>query len=460
MGASLFSPRRLLPGAARLRRYERAWLRGDLLAGITVAAYLIPQVMAYAEVAGLPAITGLWAIMGPLAVYAVLGSSLKLSVGPESTTALMTASAVAPLASGDPDRYAAIAAAMALAVGVICLLGWLSRLGFLGDLLSKPVLVGYMAGIAVLMIVSQLEKITGITTTGYFLPEQLWEALRSLDEVHGPTLALSTTVLVVLLLIQRRFPRSPGPLIVMLGAAAVVAAFDLTDQGIEVIGDIPAGLPTPGLPDIKVDELLDVLLPCIGIAVVAYSDNILTGRAFAGDERLDANQEFLALGASNVASGLSQGFPVSSSGSRTVIGASLGSRSQLYSLVALGVVLCTMLFLSPLLESFPLAALAGVVVYAAIRLIEVAEMRRIGRFRRMELVLCLATTAAVLLLGVLYGVLAAIGLSIVALLHRVARPHDGILGYVPGVPGRPRSTRRRAPPSGSCSTRRPTSRST
>ena len=400
-----------------------------------MAAYLIPQVMAYAEVAGLPAITGLWAIMGPLAVYAVLGSSEKLSVGPESTTALMTAVAVAPLAGGDQDLYATIAAAMAIVVGVFCVIGWLTRLGFLADLLSRPVLVGYMAGIAVLMIVSQLEKITGITTSGDFLPGELWEALRSLDEIHAATLAMSTGCLVVLLLVQWRFPRSPGPLLVMVAAAAVVAIFDLTDHGIEVIGEIPAGLPTPEVPEIDLDQLVDVLLPCVGIAVVAYSDNVLTGRAFAGDKPIDSNQEFLALGAANLASGLGHGFPVSSSGSRTVIGDALGSRSQLYSLVSLAVVLSTMLFLSPLLESFPLAALGAVVVYAAIRLVDVAEMRRIARFRRLELVLCLTTTAAVLVLGVLNGVLAAIGLSIVALLHRVARPHDGILGYVPGVPG-------------------------
>jgi high affinity sulfate transporter 1 len=429
------SARRLLPSLHQLRHYDRAWLGGDVLAGISVAAYLVPQVMAYAEVAGLPAITGLWAILAPLAVYALLGSSRQLSIGPESTTALMTAAAVAPLAHGAPERYAAIAAAMAMVVGAFCVLGWLGRLGFLADLLSRPVLVGYMAGIAVLMVVSQLETISGISTSGDFLPERLVEAVTSLDELHAPTLVLSGTALLVLLVGQRLLPRSPGPLVVMLLAAALVAVFDLTDHGIQVIGDVPAGLPAPQLPGIDGADLLDVLLPCVGIMVVAYSDNVLTARAFARDEPVDNNQEFLALGAANLGAGVTQGFPVSSSASRTVIGDALGSRSQLYSLVALGVVLATLLFMAPVLETFPMAALGAVVVYAAIRLVDVAEMRRIAAFRRSELVLCLVTTAAVLVFGVLYGVLAAIGLSILALLHRVARPHDGILGYVPGVPG-------------------------
>jgi sulfate permease, SulP family len=427
----------LMPGLRRLRSYERSWLRGDVLAGVTVAAYLIPQVMAYAEVAGLPPVTGLWAIMGPLLVYAVVGSSRQLSVGPESTTALMTASVVAPLAVGDPARYAALAAALALIVGGLCLFGWLARLGFLADLLSHPVLIGYMAGIAVFMIVSQLKKITGVPVEGDSLVAEVASFLANADQVHLPTLALAAAVLVFLLLGARLAPNAPVPLIGMLLAAGVVAAFGLQDRGIEVVGEIPAGLPAPGLPAVTVADLTALLLPAVGVTIVAYSDNVLTARAFAirNDYRVDANQELLALGTANLSAGMVRGFPVSSSASRTVIADALGSRSQLYSLVALGAVVATLLVGRAVLAAFPTAALGAIVVYAALRLIDLAEFRRIARFRRSELVLALATTAAVLLLGVLYGVLAAIALSILDLLRRVARPHDGILGYAPGVAG-------------------------
>ena len=425
------------PSLWLLLHYDRGWLRGDVMAGVTVAAYLVPQVMAYAEVAGLPAVVGLWAVVGSLLAYAVLGASRQLSIGPESTTALLTAAAIGSLGAGSPERYASLAAALALVVGVMCLLGYVGRLGFLADLLSRPVLIGYMAGIAVLMIVSQLGKLGGMSVSGNTPVQQTRYVLTHLDEVQPATLALATAVLVLLLLGQHYRPLWPNPLIVMLLAAAAVAVFDLAAHGIDTVGTIPAGLPVPGLPDVEPRLVMELAVPAIGVAIVGYTDNVLTGRAFASrhNERIDANQEFLALGAANIASGLFQSFPVSSSGSRTVIGDTLGSRSQLYSLVALVAVLLTMFFLSPVLAAFPLAALGGVVVYAAIRLVDVAELRRIGRFRHSELVVALSTTASVLLLGVLPGIGIAIGLSILDLLRRVARPHDGILGYVPDLPG-------------------------
>ena len=428
---------RFAPGLHRLRHYERAWLRPDVLAGIAVAAYLIPQVMAYAEVAGVPPVVGLWAISAALVVYAVLGSSRQLSVGPESTTALMTAVIVAPLAVGDPARYAALAAALALVVGGLCLVARLARLGFLADLLSKPVLVGYLAGIAVLMIVSQLEKVTGVPVTGEGVVPQVRSFVGGLGEVHAPTALLAGGVLVLLLVVQRRFPRAPTPLIGILVAAGAVAAFSLGDEGVRLVGEIPGTLPSVGPPDVGLADLTDLLGPALGLMLVGYVDNVLTARAFAtrNGYRIDANQELLALGASNAAAGLVQGFPVSSSGSRTVIGDALGSRSQLHSLVALASIVLALVALRPVLATFPTAALGAIVIYAALRLVDVAEFRRIGSFRRSELLLALATTASVLLLGVLAGVLAAVGLSIADLLRRVARPHDGILGFVPGLAG-------------------------
>ena len=244
-------------------------------------------------------------------------------------------------------------------------------------------------------------------------------------------------MLLFLLAASRLFPRAPVPLIGMLLATAAVGLFALKDHGVAVIGHIPAGLPVPQVPDVALRDLKALLLPAVGVAVVAYSDNALTARAFAARNHytVDANQELLALGVSNLGASMARGFPVSSSGSRTVIGDALGSRSQLYSLVALVFVAATVLFLRPLLANFPTAALGAVVVYAAVRLVDVAEFRRIARFRRSELLIALSTTVGVLVLDVLYGVLLAVALSIIELVRRVARPHDGVLGYVPGVAG-------------------------
>lgn len=426
-----------LPGVHVALGYRKAWLRGDVLAGVTVAAYLVPQVMAYAEVAGLPAVAGLWAAAASLLVYAVLGSSPQLSVGPESTTALMTAAALAGMASGDAARYAALAAALAGMVGVICLVARVARLGFLADLLSRPVLVGYMAGVALLMVVSQLGKLTGMTVHGEGPVEQIAFVVRHLADADPTTMVLALVLLVFLLLAGRYLPRLPSPLIAMLLAAGVVALFHLDSAGVSVVGDIPRGVPHLQLPALEGRELLSLLPAACGVALVAFSDNVLTARAFESRDAkpIDANQELLALGAANLAVGAVQGFPVSSSGSRTAIGHAMGSRTQLHSVVALGTVVAAVAFLGPILAAFPRAALGAMVVYAATRLIDLTEFRRILAFRRVEFALALGTTAAVLVFGALEGVLAAVALSVLDLVHRVTRPHDGVLGYVPGMAG-------------------------
>ena len=407
------------------------------MAGLTVAAYLVPQVMAYATVAGLPPVVGLWAALVPLAVYAVLGSSRQLSVGPESTTALMTATALGPLAAGDPGRYAALAAAAALIVGVMCFVAGLVRLGFLADLLSRPVLIGYMTGVAFIMIAGQLGKVTGVSVEGDEFLDQIRSFIGKVDELHWPTVVLAAAVLVVLLVFAWLAPRLPGPLIAILLAAVVVSVFSLHRNGIKVVGDIPGGLPAPGVSPIPAADLMALLIPAAGIAIVAFNDNVLTARTFAvrRGQDIDANAELRALGVCNVGTGLMHGFPVSSSGSRTALGDAVGGRTQLYSLVTLAFVLVVMLFGRGVLATFPSAALGALVVYAALRLIDVSEFKRLERFRHSEVVLALATTVAVLVFGVLYGVLVAIGLSILELLRRMARAHDGVLGFVPGVAG-------------------------
>ncbi len=428
---------RLLPGIAVLRRYERGWLRGDVVAGLTVAAYLVPQVMAYAVIAGLSPVVGLWAIIAPMLVYFALGTSRKLSIGPESTTALMTAAGVGALvgAAGE-ERYAEVAAIMAIAVGIVCLVGFVARLGFLTTLLSAPVLVGYMVGIAVLMIVSQLDKVTKVEVEGESTLAELSAFVVGLGSAHLPTVLVSVVVLALLYVTRWRFPKAPGPLAVLLLAAGVVAVFGLERYGLDVVGEVPRGLPIPRVPGLGDLDVWALLPYAVGIAVVGFSDNVLIARAFAAKhERVDANQELLALGTANLANGFLQGFPISCSGSRTVLGDAVGSRTQLHSMVALVGVVAVLLFAGPVLETFPDAALGALVIYAATQLVDVRELRRIARFRRSELVITAITAVSVGVFGVLIGIGIAVALSILDLIRRITRPHADVLGYAPGVAG-------------------------
>jgi high affinity sulfate transporter 1 len=436
----MFFPRKwtdYAPGVAQFRGYRPHWLRHDVAAGLTVAAYLVPQVMAYATLAGLPPITGLWAAVVALATYAIFGSSRQLSVGPESTTALMTAAVLAPVAGGGGVRYALLAALLALLVGVISLVGALARFGLLANLLSRPVLVGYMTGIAIVMVASQFGRITGVPVSGNQVTDLVRGFARVANQVHWPTTVLAAAVLGLLLALDRWAPKMPGPLIAVLAATFVVYGLSLHANGIDVVGAIPAGLPVPALPRVTPGEVAGLILPAVGIAIVGFSDNVLTARAFAArcGAEIDANAELRALGVANVATGLTHGFPVSSSGSRTALGDVVGSRTQMYSLVVLALVLVVTLWGRGVLANFPTAALGALIVFAALRLINFAEYRRLARFRRSELVLAVATAAGVVGLGVLYGVLAAVALSILDLLRRISHAHDSILGFVPGVAG-------------------------
>jgi high affinity sulfate transporter 1 len=425
-----------VPKPALAHGYRRDWLSGDLIAALTLTAYLVPQVMAYATVAGLPPVTGLWAVLPAIAAYALLGSSRRLSMGPESTTALMTATVVGPLAAGDPGRYAGLAAALALVAGLLCLAAWLLRLGFVADLLSRPVLVGYLAGVALIMIVDQLPKLTGVPigSGGFF--RQAASFFAHLDEASLATTAVAAVTLVYLILVDRFIPKAPGPLLAVVLTTAVVAVFRLKAHGVEVIGRIPSGL--PGLSPPHLGAFHRLLLPAFGLLLVAYTDVILTGRAFQspdGGERLDADQELLALGAANIGSGLLHGFPVSSSASRTALASSAGARSQVCSLLSGVAVVAVLLFLGPLLTDVPLALLGALVVFTAAKLIDIPGFRRLAAFRYRELLLALACLVGVLALDILYGVLVAAALSVAELLARVARPHDGVLGFVPGLAG-------------------------
>ena len=425
------------PGLQKLLSYRREWLHGDILAGLTVAAYLIPQCMAYGELAGVEPVAGLWAILPPMVIYAIFGSSPQLSIGPESSTAVMTAVAIGPFVAARTNDYISLAALLAILMGLVCIVGYFARLGFLADLLSKPILIGYMAGIALIMIGGQLGKIGKIEIEADVFLGQIGEFINKLQQAHAPTLILSISAIVFLFAFQTRFPNAPIPLIAVLLSTVAVAIFDLDTRGVAIVGEIPAGLPHFAIPQVSVEDFSSLVASAVGISIVGYSDNVLTARAFANrnNYKIDANQELLALGMANLGNGLMQGFPISSSGSRTVIGDSVGSKSQLFSLIAMVAVIFVLLFLRPILALFPTAVLGAIVIYAATKLIEFSEFIRLYRFRRSEFILAIATTCAVLLTNILIGVGIAVSLSVIELFSRVARPHDAILGRVPNLAG-------------------------
>jgi high affinity sulfate transporter 1 len=404
------------------------------MAGVTVAAYLIPQVMACAQLAGLPLAAGLWSALVASLVYVVLGSAPLVSMGPESTTALMTAAALGSVAVGAEHRPAR-AALLALLMGAVCLAARLIRLGFLADLLSKPVLIGYMCGVAMLMSAAQLGPMTRTSGSGDSFAADLRGFGEHLGQTHLPTVALAVAVLAILI-VGRRRPRVPVPLLAVLGAAAAVWLFQLRHHGVAVVGHIPLGPPSLGLSDLSLTDAHTLLLPAIGLAVVGYSDNILTARAFASDGAVvDGNRELLALGSANVGTALVGGFPVSSSATRTALGLATGGRTRWCPVITAIAVLFALLTIRQVLAFIPQAALGAVVVFAAGHLIDLDELRRLGHFRRSELGLALVAAGGVLALGVLPGIGVAVALSGLDLARRVARPHDAVLGFVPGLAG-------------------------
>ncbi len=432
------------PGIGTLRNYKRSWLRPDIFAGIAVVAYMVPQVMAYTTIVNVPPVTGLWTALAALVVYAAMGESRILSVGPESTIALMAGTAVAPLAHGDPQRAMTLTAALSLIVAAWCFIARLARLGVIADLLSQPLLVGYLAGGAILMVVGQLGKMTGTSVHG----DSILAQIQSFAGVAGltklPTLLVGLGTLALLLGIHLLRPRWPAPLIAVATATIVCTFTHLADRGVAVVGHVPTGLPMPHLPMVEAGDIQTLLLAGIGVAVVAYGDNTMIARGFPitpdeGEEavakELDPQQELVALGGVHVAVGLFGGFPVSSSGSRTALAIAANARSQMYSLVAAASLVAVLFVAGPLFANLPQASLGAVVFYAASKLVSWKEFVRLARFRPNELLLALAATLGTVLFGILVGVGVAIALSLLEMAKRLARPHEAVLGRVPGLAG-------------------------
>lgn len=434
--------RRVAPGVAVLGSYERGWARPDLIAGLTVGAMLIPQSMAYAELAGLPPQYGFYAVIAPLVLYAVVGSSRHLGVGPEPGTAILAATGVAAIAGGDPDRYLVLMAALAVVVGALAMLGSLARLGFIASLLSKPVLVGYITGVGLTLLSSQIGAFTGVSIDSDRFFPRVAELLGELVDVDPATLTVGAVSLLLVLGLRRWVPRAPGALIAV-GLATVVVWLigrpgdPAGPPAVLLVAAIPEGLPVPAVPDVALSDVAGLLPVAVGIVLVGFTDNVLTARAIAAGRgyRVDANQELFALGVTNLAAGLCRGFPVSSSASRTAVPASLGSRSQVVSLVAAGLVVATLLVLGPVLSQIPRAALAAVIIAAALAIIDVPGYRTLWRVSRPEALLAVVAALGVIVFDVLVGVLLAVGLSILVALGRLARPHDAVLGDKPELEG-------------------------
>ncbi len=425
----------LVPGLRDLRSYDRRWLRTDFIAAVTVAAVAIPASLGYAELAGLAVVFGLYATTLPLVGYALFASSRQVIVGPEGALAALTVVTIAPLAGGDSARYAALAAGLALLMGIFLFAGSLARLGFMADFFSRPILLGYVNGIALTIIASQVEKMLGLDVSATDFFAILGEAAGELGDIDRGTALLSAGLLVLLLGFRRLVPRFPGSLVIVAVGIVLSKTFDLEQRGIAVVGDVEGGLPSLGLPDVGLGDLDELALAAAAFALVALADTIATARSFATKNNydVDANRELAGLGGANVASAFVGAFPVAASGSRTAVADSSGAHSQVVGLGTAVFVLFVALFATPLIEPLPKAALAVVIVGAALSLFELRDVWGLRRVREAEVALSVATTFGVLVLGVLGGVALAIAISIGVFVFRMARPHDAVLGKVDDV---------------------------
>jgi high affinity sulfate transporter 1 len=431
---------RWLPGVRILREYRRSWLPRDVVAGIVLTALLVPAGMGYAEASGLPAIYGLYATIIPLVVYAVVGPSRILVLGPDSSLAPLIAAAILPLAAGSDAEAVALAGMLAILSGVLCVLAGLARFGFIADLLSKPVRYGYMNGIALTVLLSQLPKLFGFSIDAQGVIPKAQAFVREVADGKTNTTALGIGVacLVVILACKRWRPRIPGVLVAVVGATVAVGAFGLAQRSdLAVVGPLPKGLPSFELPSVSANHLGVLVAGAVGIALVSFADTSVLSRTFAirGGYRVDPNQELVALGTANVAAGLFQGFSVSSSSSRTPVAEAAGAKTQLTGLVGALAIALLLLFFPNLVQNLPDSALAAVVISAAIGLIEAAGVRKLYRVHKMEFALSIVCFLGVAVVGVIQGIFIAVGLALLDFIRRAWRPYDAVLGRVDDLKG-------------------------
>jgi sulfate permease, SulP family len=434
---------RSIPVFESLHGYRRAWLRPDVIAGLTVWAVLVPEALAYASIAGVPPVVGLYAAVPALVLYALAGSSRHLVVGPMSATAALSAAIIAPLAGADDGRYIALTAALAIATGLAGLLAGLIRLGFIAAFISEPVLKGFIVGLALVIIIGQVPKLLGVGKHEGNFFEQAWGIVTELGEIGWRTVTVGLISLALVLALRRWLPFVPGALVAVGFGILVVTVFGLEDKGVAIVGHVDSGLPTLGMPSgVSFGDYLDLLGPAVGVLLIGFAEGLGAAKTYAAKAGypIDPNRELLGLGVANLGSGLSSGMVVNGSLSKTAVNGGAGAKTQLSGLVVAGLTVVTLLFLTGLFEKLPEATLAAVVIAAVIELVDIAALRRLyrvwthmlasiyGKAARADFLAAMAAMLGVLVFDTLPGLLIGIGVSMLLLVYRASQPHVAELG--------------------------------
>jgi len=436
-GGDTLGPTSSPPMPIPIRHWDKDVLRADLVAGVSVAAVAVPISIAYAQLAGMPPANGLYASILPLIAYAVFGSSRQLIMAPDAATCAIVASVVLPLAGADTARYISLSMALAMITGIFCIVAGWARLGFITNFLARPILTGYLNGIAISIIAGQLGRLFGFQVNPGGVFRTLADFASKLGQTHWPTLLTGAGIFVLLRVLKRVAPRVPAPLVAVALGAAIAFLLHLDRQGVALLGTIPPGLPRLVVPDVHVSDVGPLALGAIGLTLISFSSAMVTARGFAVKNRyeIDANREFVALGVADIGAGLLQGFAVSGADSRTAVNDAVGGRTQMTSIVAAAVLVLVLFFFTTPLAFLPISVLAAVLINSALGLFDFPSLVRLRRISRQEFRLAIATLLGVVTLGVLPAVIVAIGLALLQLLVHAAHPPDAILGRVPGLDG-------------------------
>ena len=429
---------RRIPLIETLRNYRREWLMHDILAGLVLTAILVPVGMAYASVSGLPAIYGLYATIIPLIAYAIFGPSRILILGPDSALAGLIAAAILPLAAGNTDKAIALAGLLAILAGAFCILAGLVKFGFITDLLSKPVRIGYLNGIALTVLIGQLPKVLGFPVGGNNILQEVNSLIQGIagGQINWMSCLIGCSCLMIILGCRQWFSRIPGVFIAVAGATIISSWFHLSaSYGIAVVGPLPQGLPQFQIPSVSFAEFKALFAAAFAIALVSFADMSTLSRTFAlrAGQEVDSNQEIIALGAANMAAGLFQGFPVTSSASRTPVAESAGAKTQVTGVVGAVCIALLLIFAPNLIKNLPQAVLGAVVICACISIVEVRALARLYKLRREEFVFSIACFLGVVSLGIIKGIFIAIGLALFSFIWRAWHPYDAVLGHVEGL---------------------------
>lgn len=425
---------RYLPIVSWLSTYSRRWLRADLIAGLTVWALLLPEGLAYAELAGLPPEFAFFAMPGALLGYALFGTSRQVIVGPTSAIAVMSAAIVASLAGGGTEEFIALTVALAIISGVLFLLAGIARLGFVSQFFSRPVITGFFFGLALAITVLQLPKLLGLESEAAYIPQRLWHLVSHLGHTQPWTLFVGLSSLLLLFALERFAHRVPAALVTLVYGIVVVTVFGLEERGVHTVGHIATALPRLTWPDIGTADIVGLLPGALAIALVACAETVGIGRKLAREHHyhIDSDQELVALGVSNLASGLFGGFAVGGSLSKSEDNDHAGARSQMSAIFAAGLVLISAVALMRLFHNLPEASLAAIVIFAVWQFVDAVELRRLYTISRVGFAVALSALLGVVLLGILPGLLWSVGISLLAFIYRASHPHFSLLGKVPG----------------------------